>query len=165
MIIAAAAALAVTLAAGSQDPAGQSAGPDGATLPVSIERVREGLERPSVLKLPNPEEMAYFRATIEEALPIDGVLEAMRRDLAAWRGYPITAPTSRPAPLAVGIEVLGLARSFLKWRAERNARQTVQEALNEFCSTHDCSLVEDAVPIEGVLMPRVGPVPASGPSQ
>jgi hypothetical protein len=165
MIIAAAAALAVSLAAGSQTPAGQSAGPDGTTLPVSIERVQEGLQRPPGLKLPNPEEMAYFRATIEEALPLDSVLDAMRRDLAAWRGYPITAPTSRPQPLVVEIELLGLARSFLKWRAERHARHTVQEALNEFCSTHDCSVVEGAAPIEGVLMPRVRPLSSSAPSQ
>src|SRR5688572_4900748 len=106
MIIAAAAALAVSLAAGSQTPAGQSAGPDGTTLPVSIERVQEGLQRPPGLKLPNPEEMAYFRATIEEALPLDSVLDAMRRDLARWRGYPISAPTSRSAPLVAQIEVL-----------------------------------------------------------
>lgn len=158
MVIAAAAALAVSLAAGAQASATQDSTPDVITTAVSVERVKDGLERP-VLKLPHPDEMAYFRASVEEPLPIDGVLEAMRRDLAAWRGSPIVAPMDRPAPAVIGVEVLALARSFVRWRAERNARRTVQEALDEFCSTHDCSVLESAAPIEGVTMPRVRPAP------
>jgi hypothetical protein len=83
----------------------------------------------------------------------------MRRDLAAFRGASIAAPADRPAPPVSGVEVLGLARSFLRWRAEGKARRTVQEALDEFCSTHDCSILESAAPIEGVTMPRVRTAP------
>jgi hypothetical protein len=159
MFIAAAAMLSASIASGDQVSAAQDrmAGADAA--PVSVERVRDGLTRPLVLKLPDPDEMAYFRATIEETLPIDGVLDAMRRDLAAWPGSPITAPTHGPVPAAAGVDVLGLARSFLKWRAERSARRTVQEALDEFCATHDCSVLESAAPIEGVTMPRARTAP------
>ena len=163
MLIAAAAALALSLAAGERAPAGQTAAPDATPAPVSVERVREGVERPQLLKLPHPDEIAYFRATVEEALPVDGVLDAMRRDLAAWPGSPIIAPTSgHPSP-AVGIEVLGLARSFLRARAERKAKRAVRIALDEFCLTHDCSTVESGPAIEGVLMPRAQRVAAPSP--
>jgi hypothetical protein len=165
MLLAAAAALTALLAAGDRPPDAQSGRPDGAPAPVSVERVREGLDRPQVLKMPNPEEMAYFRATIEEKLPIDDVLAAMRRDLARWSGTPIVAPTGHPAPLVASVDVLPLARAFLRWRAERRVRQTVQEALDEFCSTHDCSILEGAPPIEGVLMPPSRPPSSSMPLQ
>jgi hypothetical protein len=124
---------------------------------VSIERVREGLERPHRLILPNPEEMAYFRVTIEEKLVIESVVAAMRRDLAARPGRPIAAPTSRYTPLAAsaGVDLIALGRSFMKWRGDRNARRTVQEALDEFCAAHDCSVLEPGSPTpEGVIGPR-----------
>jgi hypothetical protein len=133
------------------------ADPQPAAPLVSIERIRKGLERPQVLTLPNPDEMAYFRVTVEEKLVIDSVLDAMRRDLAARPGRPISAPTSYHAPLAIGagVELLGLARSVLRWHAERSARRTVQEAIDEFCATHDCSVLEGGSPTpEGVLGPN-----------
>ncbi len=144
------------LLAGAQGLSAQ-ADPPPAPPAVSLERVRKGLERPQVLTLPDPEEMAYFRVTVEEKLVIDSVLDAMRRDLAARPGRPISAPASYHAPLAVGagVELLGLARSVLRWRAERSARRTVQEALDEFCAAHDCSLLESGSPTpEGVLGPN-----------
>ena len=161
----AAAALAAVLAAGDVPPEAQSGSVDPPPVPVSVERVRKGLERPEGLKLPNPDEIAYFRATIEEKLPIDDVLAAMRRDLARWPGTPIVAPASRPVPLVASMDVLPLARAFLRWRAERRARETVQEALEEFCSVHDCSILESAAPLEGVLMPRSQPPSSSAPLQ
>jgi hypothetical protein len=143
------------LLAALQAPA-QEARPVAAPV-VSIERVREGLERPHRMMLPNPEEMAYFRVTVEEELVIDSVLAAMRRDLAARPGRPIAAPATRYTPLGpnAGVDLLALGRSFIKWRAERNARRTVQEALDEFCAAHDCSVLEPGSPTpEGVIGPR-----------
>ena len=164
MFIAATAALAALLAVADQVPADPPSVQDGATFPVSAERVRKELERPQVLRLPDLSQMGYFRVVIEEALALESVVEAMRRDLAARRGTPISAPTGRPATPVIGTDLLALGRSILKWRAERNARRTVQEALDEFCSTHDCSVLEDEVPVEGVSMPRVQPS-SPAPSQ
>ena len=85
MRLAAIAALAVVLATGV--PAGaQTADPPAEPLPISLERIREGLERQSTLRIPDVTGMAYFRATIEEPMVFDTVLEAMRRDLARWPG-------------------------------------------------------------------------------
>jgi hypothetical protein len=161
MILAAAAALALVGGAGVQSADAEADGQTPAPPPVSIERVREGLERPHLLKLPNPDEMAYFRAAVVERLVIESVLDAMRRDLAARPGRPILSPSAMPeSPLLFSTDLLALGRSFLRWRGERNARRTVQDALDEFCATHDCSILESGPPaIEGVLLPR--PQPAS----
>src|SRR5687767_2777735 len=138
MFIAAAVGL-VLLAVADQPAEAQSADTTGVTPPVSVERIREALEQPQVLRLPDMSQMGYFRVAVEEALAIESVLDAMRRDLAARPGRPISPPASRPASIAGGVDLLGLARSFLRARRERNARRTVQEALDEFCSVHDCS--------------------------
>jgi hypothetical protein len=166
MFIAATAALAVLLAGGDQAAKAQSADSNAETLSVSVERVREGLERPPILRLPDMTQMGYFRVAVEEALAVESVLDTMRRDLAVRPGRPIGPPTDRPASLVGGVDLIGLARSFLRARAERNARRTVQEALDEFCSVHDCSVLEGGPTVaEGVLVPRPAARSSSSPSR
>ena len=88
---------------------------------------------------------------------IESVIEAMRRDLAESPGVPINAPSALPMSRAggpVGIELIGLARSVIRATRERNARNTVAEALREFCAQRDCTTVETGPqPIEGVVLP------------
>ena len=158
MRLAAIAALAVVLATGV--PAGaQTADPPAEPLPISLERIREGLERQSTLRIPDVTGMAYFRATIEEPMVFDTVLEAMRRDLARWPGTAISAPSFYPMSRAAGgTEVLGIARAAVRAITERNARGRVEDALRAFCAEHDCTALEPGQPpIEGVLAPGAAP--------
>ena len=122
--------------------------------PVSLERVHEGLQRPT-LKIPPVDPLPVFRGSVEVDLPLDTPLEAMRRELAADSGY-----SGRR-----GIDVLGAVMGIVKSiksarraRAEADIRTEVQAELNAFCAEHDCSALEDGPPpIEGVIIPRKRP--------
>jgi hypothetical protein len=135
----------------------QTAAPAAEPPPVSLDRIRAGLERDATLRIPDLTDVAYFRAAIEEPLVFDTVLQAMRRDLARWPGTAITAPSALPmSRTGGGIELLGIARGIVREISERNARQRVADALREFCAAHDCSTLESGPPaIEGVLPPGV----------
>src|SRR5688572_6128032 len=112
MWLAVVAALAVTGVAGVS-VAAQAVDPPPAPIPVSLERIRDGLARQSTLRIPDVSEMAYFRVSIDEPLIFDTVLEAMRRDLARWPGTAITAPSAMPMSRAGGgVELLGIARAI-----------------------------------------------------
>jgi len=120
--------------------------------PVSIDRIKERLNRPAVLQLP-PEREPDFRATVIEALTLpETVLEALRRDLAGDPTPKRIAPGTIAPPL-VSVELLQIVTSMkrrvsgaLRARAERNARAEVAAALAEFCAEHDCSVVEQSPP-------------------
>jgi hypothetical protein len=154
-------AAALSLSAGDgmgQGPAG-SAEPD---LPVSVERVRRRLQRPSVLRPPPDPEAAHFKVEIEaDYFPRETALEMVRRELAA-------DPRLKRRPLVAGaqplasVDLIQLAMmvktklsAALRARAERISRRDVQEALAEFCAVHDCSVLEedpDKSPLqEGIL--------------
>jgi hypothetical protein len=133
--------------------AGQAEAPPPSTaadLPVSIERVREGLSRPT-LKIPPIEVTPVFRTTVVEDT-FDNPLQGARRELAASSGY---SPRG-------GVDVLGLAMGIVKslkgkYRAHSEARirKEVEEELTVFCAEHDCSVLEDGPPpMEGILLPR-----------
>ena len=133
-------------------PSSQSPIPDPS--PVSVERIREGLQRPA-LKIPAIEVLPVFRGSVEVDLPLDTPLEAMRRELAANSGY-----VGRS-----GIDVLGAVmgivqriKSARRAHAEAEIRKEVQAELNAFCAEHDCSVLESGpLPIEGVIIPRKRP--------
>ena len=136
--------LGCAVACAAQTPAEQNT----SELPVSIERIKERLNRPPVLQLPT-ESQPDFRATViaSFALP-ETVLEAIRRDLAADFTPKRIAPGTITPPLA-SIDLLQLAAfvkrrmgTTLRARAERNARTEVEAALAEFCAEHDCSVLE-----------------------
>ena len=122
--------------------------------PVSLKRVHEGLQRPT-LKIPPIETLPVFRGSVEVDVPLDTPLDAMRRELAADSGY-----SGRR-----GIDVLGAVmgivrrvKSARRARAEADIRKEVQAELNAFCAEHDCSALEDGpAPIEGVIIPRKRP--------
>ena len=119
--------------------------------PVSVERVREGLQR-HALKIPPLEVLPVFRGSVEVELVLDTPLQAMRRELAQSSGY----------SGARGVDVLGAVMGIVKGikaarrtRAEAEIRREVQAELNAFCAEHDCSALEDGPPpIDGIVLPR-----------
>jgi hypothetical protein len=121
--------------------------------PVSIDRIREGLDRPK-LKIPPVEVTPVFRGRVDEVL-FETPVQGMRRELAADSGR-------RPGggvdvlPAVMGI-VNGIKRAR-RARAEREIRDEVQAALNAFCAEHDCSVLEDGPPpLEGIILPHRKP--------
>jgi hypothetical protein len=119
--------------------------------PISVERVREGLQRPA-LTIPPLEILPVFRGSVVVDLPLDTPLEAMRRELAEDSGY-----SGRR-----GVDVLGAVMGIVKRvkaarraHAEAEIRKEVQAQLNAFCAEHNCAALEDGPPpIEGVIIPR-----------
>jgi hypothetical protein len=140
-------ALGCAVACAAQAPAEQTP----SELPVSIERIRERLNRPSLLQLPTEPE-PDFRATVIEAYTLpETVLEALRRDLAGDLTPKRIVPGTIAPPL-VSVDLLQLATHLkrtisgaLRARAERSAREEVAAALAEFCAQHDCSVVEQSL--------------------
>src|SRR5688572_27852547 len=136
--------LGCAVACGAQAPAEQTP-PE---LPVSIERIKERLNRPAVLQLPG-ESQADFRATVIESFTLpEPVLEALRRDLAG-DFTPKRIPPGTIAPPLISVDLLQIASQVkrqlsgaLRARAQRNARSEVAAALAEFCAEHDCSVLE-----------------------
>ena len=148
------AALAVLMVLSGQDSA--PAAPPAPDLPVSVEKVREGLKRPPALKIPPIDSTPVFRATITE-VPFENPLQGMRRELA-----------ENPGPVGGrlgGVDVLGAVMGIVKSikaarraHAEAEIRKDVQAALNAFCAEHDCSVLESGPPpMEGIVLPRQRP--------
>lgn len=146
--------LAMMLMAASQTSAPPEP-PPPVELPVSVERIREGLQRPT-LKIPPIDPTPVFRATIEAEAPFDNPLQGMRRELAE-------NPTGVGGRLG-GFDVLGAVMGIVKsvksaYRAhsEVEIRKEVQAALDAFCAEHDCSVLEGPPPMEGIVLPRKRP--------
>ena len=126
--------------------ADQSSSAAPAALPISIERIRDALQRPELWIPPLPVPSATFRSGVEDTLPFESVLDGMRRELALWSGAnsiihpPVSGlPSSR---LGGGVDVLPLISSaFKNWKSTR-ARDRVSKELAAFCAVNDCSVVE-----------------------
>ena len=144
--------MAASQAAAPPSPPVPSGAPDTALVAtVSVDRIREGLQRPA-LKIPPPAEFVpVFRATIDERL-FENPLQGMRRELANDSGYRGKAGVDVLA-LAMGVvkSIKGAYRSY----TEARIRKEVQEALDAFCVEHDCSVLSDGPPpMEGIVLPR-----------
>jgi hypothetical protein len=147
------AAFAVLMLLAGQDPA--PAAPPPPDVPVSVENIREGLQRPA-LKIPpvEPSLTPVFRVTIVDKV-LDTPLQAMRRELAEDSGY-----SGRGGVEIIGL-VMGMVHSIkAAHRAHEEAviRNEVQEALDAFCVEHDCSVLENGPPpLEGIVLPTRRP--------
>ena len=123
-----------------------------AELPASVNRIKERLNQPAVLKLP-ADRQADFRVTVMETNTLlETVLDALRRDLAGDL-TPKRIPPGTIAPPLVSVDLLQIASHVkrrlggaLRARAERNARAEVAAALAEFCAEHDCSVPDQSPP-------------------
>ena len=123
--------------------------PPASDLPVSVERIKEGLQRPT-LKIPTIDPTPVFRATVEVDLPLDSPLQAMRRELAQDSGY--SQKIGRDIlPAIMGI-VRGI-RSAYRAHSEAEIRKEVQAEIDAFCAEHDCTVLEGPPP-EGIVLPR-----------
>ena len=167
MVVAAAAVvLAVMLAIAPQatEPPPPAPVPEAAALPISLDRIRDALERPQLV-IPPPATLATFRTSVEEQAPaFESVLEGMRRDLALWSGAGSTGPqapntNSLPGTRTVGgVDVLPIVAAVKKkWnelKAER-IRRDVTEELAAFCKVNDCTVLEGGAPTspEGIVVP------------
>ena len=107
---------------------------------ISIERIREALDRPVVLDLRGPQEEPDFRVQIVE-----------RHEYADWLkprpdDFKVEDPLAH-VPLANYnfASLIGKLVSSIKEQrresAERNARDEVNAALDAFCAVNDCSAV------------------------
>ena len=146
-------ALAILMLLGGQEPA--PAAPPPPEVPVSVENIREGLQKPA-LKIPpvEPSLLPVFRATVVDKV-LDTPLQAMRRELAEESGY-----SGRGGFEIIGA-VMGIVRSIkAAHRAHEEAviRKDVQAALDAFCAEHDCSALSDGPPpLEGIVLPARHP--------
>jgi len=128
--------------------AGQAAEQDSSELPVSLERIKEHLNRPPALQLPAERE-PDFRETVIEAFTLpETVLDALRRSLAGEL-TPKRIPPGTITPPLIAVDLLQVATQVkrqvsgaMRARARRNARADVAAELEQFCAEHDCSVLE-----------------------
>ena len=131
--------LALALAAGGQD-----APPARTSLPVSIDRIREGLQRKPALKVNVPPPEPTFRVEIVEH-------PFFRMEPYVWTfaggGVPFTGSTGvigvsetpGAVPLIQG-DVLPAVKSAIYALRERAAQHEAQQTLAQFCAQHTCVL-------------------------
>ena len=134
----------------SAAPAPQSASPNGADQPVSVQRVGEGLKRPELQIPPLPPPPLTFRTEVTERL--ETPLDVIRRELQEEARVRLGLPTRQGLdllPALVGL--VDKVKSIRRAHAEAEARQMVQRELDAFCRVHDCSEIEREPVSEGVL--------------
>jgi hypothetical protein len=102
-------------------------------LPVSMERIRAGLQQPPPrLKVQAPDEMPTFRVEVQQQAFVFRPDDEKPADLTF--GLP-----SAGELLMGGIEkVRSAAVNYKRGRAERRARKEVEDALAAFCAVHTC---------------------------
>jgi len=118
-------------------------------LPVSISRIREALKKPDVLRI-RPMFRADFKVAINEQQRFRDLLDLI--DFGSgpvapggWYSYQQQQMLGQKTqPLitfdvgAAGQAVGGAIAKARRERAERLAREEVERALIEFCSSHEC---------------------------
>ena len=135
--------LAIALAAGPQNPAGDSDAPKSGS---SLSRIRVKLSQPERLHIATTRELPEptFRIEIHQhpyftEMPFIWTF--------AGGGYALTAPglehmggSQLPKSFGGGTDVLPLFMSLKRSLDERAAKAEMQKALAEFCATHICVL-------------------------
>jgi hypothetical protein len=140
----------LTAALCAQQPAGGE--PPQHELPVSVARIRAGLERTQVLRLTLTDRKPDFRVDIRERrfeedllnrldfrsgpVPPGGLYAFEQRQRIGPPG--IAQPLVMVDVLAIGQALHSAIANARRSSAERAAREEVQRALAEFCATHDC---------------------------
>lgn len=115
-------------------------------LPVSVERVRAALERPTGLNVTLPDIPVHFRIEVRERAlfpglpPIDFSGGSKRPAVPFW--MPSTMPQVGASPPLAGVNLLAIASRVAnsigtarRARAQREAQEEVARALREFCAT------------------------------
>ena len=142
-------AVLLLMSGGGGVAAGQDAAPGAEQPPVSADRIQEALQRPALKIPPVPlDTTPIFRSKVEGEWPLETPLQVIRRELAeeAHGRRPGVAGTAGGAAPLMSVDLLEIAASVRnalqqsrRQHAEAEARQMVQEELDEFCRVHDCS--------------------------
>ena len=135
------------------EPAGaaQSAAAAATNLPVSISRIREGLKRPEP-RLSAPPIQADYRVSVDEKQRFEDLLLLLdfsgtratvpggwnvfqhQQAVAAGSSQPLVSVNAMGALTSTASAIVRARRE----RAERLAREEVERALIDYCSTHEC---------------------------
>jgi hypothetical protein len=118
-------------------------------LPVSLSRIRAGLERPSTLRI-IPDTRADFKVEVNEVQRFQDLLDlldfgsgpAVPGGLYGYEQQRVIGQQSQPL-FNIGLSGLGhsigtAVGKARRERAERLAREEVRHALDDFCATHEC---------------------------
>jgi hypothetical protein len=135
-ILAVAATLALSTAQSRPDHHG---GQPDSDVPVSLDRIRTGLEKPPpVLSVPaRPDERSTFRVDVRQPL---WVLRPTHEEaLDPTLGLPSIGELLMGGIAKIHSAAVGYKRS----RAERRARREVDEALAAFCAVHGCATPDE----------------------
>jgi len=109
---------------------------DDPHVPVSMERIRVGLEKePPLLQLPAPSgEVPTFRVEVREQLPVLPLVPEEPFD-------PTYGLPSIGELMMDGVEkIRSSVVNYKRGRAERRARKEVEDALAAFCAARGCPL-------------------------
>ena len=124
----------------AQAPADEAAQRD---LPVSLSRIRDALKKPDP-RLSKPREKPDFSVEINEEQRFQDLVDLL--DFSAlpslqavrFGGSP-TQPLFNVSLSGIGVSVAKSVARARRERAERLAREEVQRALIQFCSSHECA--------------------------
>ena len=118
-----------------QQQAQQQAPPPAAPSPVSVEHVRDALEKPSRLTIRTPD----FFVHIEQRRPMQDIFDTPPWQLPpiGWRVPPMGARTAFGTIPIVNVDLLSIARSMSDARranAARNASDEVRSEIAAYCA-------------------------------
>jgi len=147
--------LAAACAAAAQE---QGVPADSGGTVVSVDKIREGLQRRELQIPPLPPEYPTFRSGVE--VELETALAAMRRALREEaRARPWEFATPKPPGVIAQVDILPALASLVTRikrmryeHAEAEARQMVREELAAFCSQHDCSQAAELPIDEGIIV-------------
>jgi len=125
---------------------------------VSSDRVSEGLRRPELQLPPVTTQEPIFRSGVTERLetPLDVIRRELREEarLHLWNAHYAPGVIAQVDVLPVVMSLVTKIKTIRREHAEAEARQMVQQELAEFCAQHDCSQAADALPLEGIILPK-----------
>jgi hypothetical protein len=137
--------LALLLAVPAQEAAAQAPAEDAAPgeLPVSLSRIREALRKPDP-RLSKPRAKPDFSVEINEEQRFRDLVDLL--DFSAIPSLPVvrfggspTQPLFNVSLTSFGASVAKSVSKARRDRAERLAREEVERALFQFCSSHECA--------------------------
>ena len=121
----------------------QDAAPAASRLPVSVERIRQALQRTPTLRIttPPPDPPTYRVQIIEHPY--------FRTEPHQWTydggGYAVSGPNGTSSgmvwsPPLIQVDALPMLAAAKQALGERAARREVQQAMAEFCAQYSCVL-------------------------
>jgi hypothetical protein len=133
--------------------------PASQEVPVSADRISDGLHRPE-LQIPPVvlSQEPTFRTSVTGKLetPLDVIRRELREEarLHPWENAHYTPGVVAQVDVIPALmSLITKIKTIRREHAEAEARQMVQQELAAFCSEHDCAEAAE-LPVEGVILPR-----------